>query len=133
MNDIESNIINLLKSQYKLKIEEANFAKGLIPKYILLDRTRNIHSYIVPTLVQDKIIETYYNVSCKSDTLELLYKLQFSSLDRPLFLVFKYELDLFFLDIKNFESCLHEQKNIKTFLDNKIHANEMIPKLKIEL
>ena len=47
MNDFEEKILAKLRKDYRLKIEDANFAKGLIPVKILLDGTRNIHSYLV--------------------------------------------------------------------------------------
>ena len=34
-------------NQFKMKLEVACFSNGYIPKYIILDRTRNIHSYLV--------------------------------------------------------------------------------------
>jgi hypothetical protein len=89
--DWEKEEIESIKRNYKLTIEEACFAKGFIPKHIILDKTRNIHSYIVFGKLEDKSISgTYFSISGNSiiDLTELV-KIQYSSLDRPLFFVLK--------------------------------------------
>jgi hypothetical protein len=83
------NTIALIKKQYKLNIELASFQKGFIPNYILLDKTRNIHSYIVVADYDNSTIGGYYfnkDIDFNSILIELL-KIQYSTLDRPLFLI----------------------------------------------
>lgn len=89
----EEKVINSLYQKYKLTVEEACFAKGWIPKHIILDRTRNIHSYIVFADYSNKVFKGRYFQSISSfqeDVIELV-KIQYSKLDRPLFILYKHE------------------------------------------
>ena len=45
MNDFQEKILTKLRKDYRIKIEDANFAKGLIPVKILLDGTRILILY----------------------------------------------------------------------------------------
>lgn len=89
--DWEENALKNFKKDFQLTIEEACFATNYIPKHIILDKTRNIHSYVVfCTLNNKKLIGTYFSISndFNFDLIELI-KIQFSCLDRPLFILFK--------------------------------------------
>lgn len=93
MKELEQ-IILYLKSELKLKIESANFAQGYIPRDILLDRTRNIHSYIIPCLFNnEKVDSNYWSDTNFIDSLIALLRIQYSQLDRPLFFIIKKDND----------------------------------------
>lgn len=78
------------KKVFGLKIEEANFSKGFIPKHILLDRTRNIHSYIVFCEISDgKSSSIYWDNSLSKENIISIVRTQYSQLNRPLFFVFR--------------------------------------------
>lgn len=87
----KNDILSILKDKYKFNIEKACFAKGAIPKLILLDRTRNIHSYIILCKkTEDNLIsEDFLHGDDLEKNLVEITKIQFSELDRPLFIVFK--------------------------------------------
>lgn len=93
MKELEQ-IILYLKSELKLKIESANFAQGYIPRDILLDRTRNIHSYIIPCLFNnEKVDSNYWSDTNFIDSIIALLRIQYSQLDRPLFFIIKKDND----------------------------------------
>lgn len=105
IKNIEQKIIVTLKKRFKLKIEEACFASGSIPKLIILDRTRNIHSYLIickkdkNNLLSSQFLHGY---NLEKNLIEIT-KIQYSSLDRPLFLVYKNESDKSIKAIEVFE------------------------------
>jgi hypothetical protein len=83
----EKEVLKNFKKYFNLNIEEACFSTNYIPKHIILDKTRNIHSYVVfGKLEKDKLIGSFFSISNSfiGDLIELV-KAQFSSLDRPLF------------------------------------------------
>jgi hypothetical protein len=86
-----NDILSTLRDKYKFKIENACFAVGAIPKLILLDRTRNIHSYIILcNKTGDNLIsKDFLHGDDLEKNLVEITKIQFSSLDRPLFLLFE--------------------------------------------
>ncbi len=85
----EKEIINILYSNYKLKFENACFSEGYIPKHIILDRTRNIHSYVIFICKEGEDYYSRYfkNKSNYSSDLIQILKTQYSQLDRPLFFI----------------------------------------------
>ena len=92
MNNEEHDnaLISRISKMYRLHIESACFANACIPKFILLDRTRNIHSYIIPCRIVDGHIEcSYKNGKTLSESVINLLKIQYSQLDRPVFLLFE--------------------------------------------
>lgn len=127
LEDKEKKAIDILKKQYGLKIETACFATDWIPKYLILDRTRNIHSYIVFFFEDnEKIISRYssYNTSF-INILRRLSEVQYSQLDRPLFLFY---FDKYFklrtTEIEIIKQSLFENKisqsNFQTYFDDSI-------------
>jgi len=86
--EFEISISNKLKQKYKLNIELACFAMGFVPKYILLDRTRNIHSYLMFFRTENQQITSSIceNANLKDRLINVL-RTQYSQLDRPLFLI----------------------------------------------
>lgn len=86
---LENKIIIKLYNEFKLKVEVACFSYGWIPEHILLDRTRNIHSYLVFfKFTKSNIFGRYFTIPefVENSFLHLL-KTQYSNLDRPLFFV----------------------------------------------
>ena len=82
--------IAYFQKTYGLKIEEANFSKGFIPKHIVLDRTRNIHSYIVFCDVNEgNISSQYWDESSYKEGIISVLQTQYSQLSRPLFFIYK--------------------------------------------
>jgi hypothetical protein len=95
IKNVEQKIIFTLKKRFKLKIEEACFASGSIPKLIILDRTRNIHSYLI-ICKKDKnnlFSSQFLHGSNLEKNLIEITRIQYSALDRPLFLIYKNESD----------------------------------------
>ena len=108
-------LIQHFKSKYQLNIEQACFSKGWIPNYIILDRTRNIHSYCV-FILQDDF--TFTNDFINKDLIEFS-KIRFSTLDRPLFIfLISKELNIKFFEIEEFKNLLEEKKINKLNLNN---------------
>jgi hypothetical protein len=108
-------LIQHFKSKYQLNIEQACFSKGWIPNYIILDRTRNIHSYCV-FIFQDDF--TFTNDFINKDLIEFS-KIRYSNLDRPLFIfLISKELNIKFFEIEEFKNLLEEKKINKLNLNN---------------
>lgn len=137
MNNFEEKIISKLKHDYRLKIEDANFAKGLIPVKILLDRTRNIHSYIVVCEKEGNIIESpYWDENNFVTNLKSMLALQFSDLDRPLFFIFESENKLKTIEGNCLREAILENQNMdinKYILDNSFLFNDIITRIHKEL
>ena len=90
----EQYLVSKLQSEYKLKIEEACFSSGWIPKHILLDKTRNIHSYIVFLSISKGNFSGRYFSNENDFCLNVfnIIKTQYSNLDRPLFFIIQDEV-----------------------------------------
>jgi hypothetical protein len=92
MNNINYSIdlITKIYTKYKIKVEEACFSTGFIPKYIILDKTRNIHSYITFIQIEKSKISGDLFEFSKDFLFPLVeyVKIQYSQLDRPLFFLF---------------------------------------------
>lgn len=124
-------LIKHFKSKYQLNIEQACFSKGWIPNYIILDRTRNIHSYCV-FIFQDDF--TFTNDFINKDLIEFS-KIRYSTLDRPLFIfLISKELNIKFFEIEEFKNLLEEKKINKLNLNNLwIDFDSMSSAIKSEL
>ncbi|KAA6333460.1 hypothetical protein EZS27_018128 [termite gut metagenome] len=86
--EFELSISSQLKRQYRLNIESSCFSTGYIPKHILLDRTRNIHSYLLFCRNDNhSIIGSYWERGKLQNELLNILRTQFSKLDRPLFFI----------------------------------------------
>jgi hypothetical protein len=113
--DRDLELIKHFKSKYKLNIEKACFSTGWIPNYIILDRTRNIHSYCVFIFQEDF---TFTNDFINKDLIEFS-KIRYSSLDRPLFIfLISNDLNIKFFEIEEFKNLLEQQKLNKLNLNN---------------
>lgn len=132
---IENKTINLLRTKFKFKIEEACFSKGFIPKYILLDRTRNIHSYLVPMSNTEflQIGKSSFKGSRLESILLEYYKIYYSSLDRPLFLIIENNQTIDFFDISNLKDYFFNTISIEEVFKNKINMIDIYPIIKNEL
>lgn len=85
----EEGVCSLLCKQYKVHIEKACFANGFIPNYILLDSTRNIHSYLEFCKMNDGMLSSSHWDGHSIEGLVQLLRTQYSQLDRPLFFIFQ--------------------------------------------
>lgn len=136
--EIEADICSEFKSKYRLNIEKACFAQNHIPNYILLDSTRNIHSYM-----EFCVLESGHLSSIHWDEGDILgglirvLQVQTSQLDRPLFFIFKEESGTY----KVIESNLVKEHilegnaaTIEDFIiENSDTFSEILPLIKREL
>lgn len=85
----EARMCEILHSKYKLRIEKSCFSTGAMPNYIILDSTRNIHSYVEFCDIQDGVL-TSIHIDNKQPLIGLVdvLRTQYSQLDRPLFFIF---------------------------------------------
>ncbi len=129
--DRDLELIKHFKSKYKLNIEKACFSKGWIPNYIILDRTRNIHSYCVFIFQEDF---TFTSDFINNDLIEFS-KIRYSSLDRPLFVfLISNNLNIKFFEIEEFKNLLEQQKLNKSNLNNLwVEFDSMSSAIKAEL
>jgi hypothetical protein len=139
LNNINSNLIQEIRNQYKINIEVASFANGFIPKHIILDRTRNIHSYLTfIKITSNKIFGEYFShiTDFLTPLLELI-RTQYSQLDRPLFFLYVNDMG----DIQGIESnqirihlLENGSKNIIGFIkSNSISGQNLFKQIKSEL
>lgn len=92
IESFETSISFLLKKEYRLKIEPVSFPNRNIPKYILLDKTRNIHSYLLFCRNKNNVLESaHWNTDKITSRLIHIIQTQYSELDRPLFLIIQDE------------------------------------------
>lgn len=135
-SDFEKEINTQLCKQIRLRIEQACFATGYIPNYILLDSTRNIHSYIEYCNYQNgKLFSSHWD-SESNDGLINLLRTQYSQLDRPLFFIFK--IDGVFRAIESSpirEHLLENRDNniSQFFIEHSDPLREIIPQIIQEL
>ena len=131
-----SKIISQIKNDYKLTLHEACFSKGHIPRFIILDRTRNIHSYID--------FYDYPNLNLRGEKLksndeirEKLIKLcqiQYSTLDRPFFLHVDNHKDSYLIDVSDLRStALSGKLDPMKIRDLRINKRELFQRIKKEL
>lgn len=82
----------LLTKQYRIHIEKACFATDSIPNYILLDSTRNIHSYLEFCVLTNNSLESvHWNTNNLFSGIISVIQTQYSKLDRPLFFIYQNE------------------------------------------
>ena len=124
-------LIKHFKSKYKLNIEKACFSKGWIPNYIILDRTRNIHSYCV-FIFQDDF--TFTQKFINQDLIEYS-KIRYSSLDRPLFIfLISSDFNIKFFEIEEFKNLVENQMLNNISLNNLwVNFDSMSSLIKSEL
>ena len=86
----EARMCEILRSKYKLRIEKSCFSTGAMPNYIILDSTRNIHSYVEFCDIGDGVLTSIHidNKQPLSGLVDVL-RTQYSQLDRPLFFIFQ--------------------------------------------
>lgn len=92
IENFENSMRTFIKKQYRWNLESISFPNKQIPKFILLDKTRNIHSYFVFCRNKHNLLEsTNWQTNNMPTSLTQIIKTQFSELDRPLFLVIQDE------------------------------------------
>jgi hypothetical protein len=136
----ELDYVYAIKNKYRLNIELASFAKGNIPKYILLDKTRNIHSYLVfASIVNNHIVGDYFGNGgdFKNFILELL-RLQYSTLDRPVFLIVDVESEMKIIECNVIREFLINEPNLLKGINGLISdeldiLDDVISRIKAEL
>ena len=136
IKNIESDIISSLRLNYNLKLIEASFSKGYISKYILLDRTKNIHSYYeLGTLDKNKIISRLFTNKKIDNVFVELSKIQYSTLDRPSFLILRDRGGvLHIIDIADIRILLLENKySFQSLCNQMVPILDVIIKIKDEL
>ena len=127
-----------LKSTYRLNVELACFASGFVPKHILLDRTRNIHSYLLFLRNENQhIVTSICDTEHLKDGLINVLRTQYSQLDRPLFLIIQdFDNSLKVIEGNYIREKLLEtpNENIENFLlSNAENFNDIIFSIKKEL
>lgn len=136
--DTEAKLCSELKAKYRLNIEKACFAKNYIPNYILLDSTRNIHSYIeFCALESGHLKSAHWSEKDINNGLIRVLQVQTSQLDRPLFFIYKDEKGIY----KAIESNLVKERilegeaaTIEDFIiTNSDTFSEILPLIKREL
>lgn len=136
MNSKTSKIISQIKSEYKLTLHEACFSQGVIPRFIVLDRTRNIHCYMD---FYDYPSQTLRGEELKSgdEIKEKLIKfcqIQYSTLDRPFFLHVQNHNESFLIDISDLRTtALNGELDYTRIGDLRIDKDELFPRIKKEL
>lgn len=130
---IEEAAAVFLRQNFGIKLEKACFAKGIIPPYLILDRTRNIHSYATFIFKENGTL-SHRGVDASLDIigyLRQLAKIQFSELDRPLFLfLFDDEFKLSASEIEIIKDHLFSnditEENLLSFFDNSNYFPQII-------
>lgn len=141
MNNIQNSkdLITKIYTKYKVKIEEACFSNGYIPKHIILDKTRNIHSYLTFIKVEKSRISGEVFELTKDFLIPIIeyVKIQYSQLDRPLFFIFLDEFgEISGVDASDIRIQLLENggKGIIQFINqNKINGQQLFTQIKNEL
>ena len=137
MNAFEEKILAKLRKDYRLKIEDANFAKGLIPVKILLDGTRNIHSYLVLCEKKEYFLESsYWNKEDFNTNIKSMLSLQYSDLDRPLFFIYFENNKLMLIEGNDIRETILENPNSDIFeymVNNSYKLSDVIFKIIKEL
>lgn len=85
----EAEMCSSLRKKFRLNIEKASFSTNSIPNYILLDSTRNIHSYLEFCQKSgDNLVSTHWGLQDQLKGVLSVVRTQYSQLDRPLFFIF---------------------------------------------
>jgi hypothetical protein len=138
MSEQEIAVIDKIRIEYNLKIEEACFSKGYIPRYIILDKSRNIHSYIVPCYISGKkLISSYWMNLRFEETILQFLKIQYSHLDRPLFFAYIYQNNIMIIEGDDVKNYLCNEKSPDLLMDymieNSYNFSETFKLIKQEL
>ncbi len=138
IKEFESAICANLKKNHRLNIELACFATEYIPKHILLDKTRNIHSYLIFCQNNNgKLSSTYWNEDTINTGLINIVKTQYSQLDRPLFFIIQNtDNTLNIIEGNLIREKLQEGSNDKLtdfILNQSDFFQDVLPKIKKEL
>lgn len=138
MTNFEETSCSALAIKYKLHFENANFSKGLIPRKILLDRTRNIHSYFVFCKLENEVLESiYWTKDNFSKSIKSMIAKQYSDLGRPLFFVFQNKDNKYkAIEGGELREAILEQPDLdinQIIIDSSYSLNDLILKIKKEI
>lgn len=137
MKQFEIEICNALFKLYRLKFEEANFAKGFIPPKILLDGTRNIHSYyVICNHEEGKLKSRFWNDDNFEQNIKSILAVQYSDLDRPLFFIYYNNKNLMVIEGNQLREMLIENPHADIYnyiINNSDKLNDVITKIYKEL
>lgn len=118
----EAEMCSSLRKKYRMNIEKANFSTGCIPNYILLDSTRNIHSYIEFCKKEgNNLTSAHWNNKNQLHGVLSIIRTQYSQLDRPLFFIFPDESgNLYIIESSEVREHLLENRdeNVTAFMVN---------------
>lgn len=85
----EAEMCSSLRKKYRLNIAKASFSTNSIPNYILLDSTRNIHSYLEFCQKDgNNLVSAHWGLQDQLKGVLSVVRTQYSQLDRPLFFIF---------------------------------------------
>ena len=136
MDSRTSKIRSQIKSDYKLTLHKACFSEGHIPRFIILDRTRNIHSYIdfydypSQNLRGEKLRS---NDEIKEKLIKFC-QIQYSTLDRPFFLYISNHKDSYLIDVSDLRvAAFNGELDYIKIRDFRIDKNELFQRIKKEL
>lgn len=137
MKQYENSVCSEINKLYRLKFEDANFAEGLIPQKILLDKTRNIHSYfVICRNFGNQLTSNYWNSRNFDNTIKPLLSLQYSDLDRPLFFIFYIKNDLMAIEGNQIREAVLDNPGINIYefmMSNSDKFSEIVMKIYNEL
>lgn len=134
----EAEMCSSLRKKYRLSIEKASFATDSIPHYILLDSTRNIHSYLEFCQKNgDSLVSAHWGLQDQLKGVLSVVRTQYSQLDRPLFFIFPDEKGtLFIIESEDVREHLLEYRDehVTAFMiDNAEKFQEMFKQIHNEL
>ena len=131
-----SKIISQIKRDYKLTLHEACFSEWHLPRFIILDRTRNIHSYIDFYDYPSQNLRGEKLSSCDEIKEKLIKfcQIQYSTLDRPFFLYIENHKDSYLIDVSDLRAAaLNCELDHMKIRDLRINKNELFQRIKKEL
>ncbi|MBP5721360.1 MAG: hypothetical protein J6W82_09910 [Bacteroidales bacterium] len=137
-HEYEASLCQKLRSKYKINIEKASFSTASIPNYIILDSTRNIHSYVEFCKIEkEQLVSSHWDIKDQLRGVLSVIQTQYSQLDRPLFFMFPDENGVFYsIESSVVREHLLEERDpaITTFMiNNSDKFQDVFPKIHKEL
>ena len=134
----EAEMCASLRKKYRINIEKASFSKASIPNYIILDSTRNIHSYVEFCKIEkEQLVSSHWDIKDQLRGVLSVIQTQYSQLDRPLFFMFPDENGVFYaIESSVVREHLLEERDpaVTTFMiNNSDKFQDVFPKIHKEL
>lgn len=134
----EAEMCSSLRKKYRLNIEKASFSTNSIPNYILLDSTRNIHSYLEFCQKDgNNLVSAHWGLQDQLKGVLSVVRTQYSQLDRPLFFIFPDEKGtLYIIESSDVREHLLEDRDeqVTSFMiDNADKFQDMFKQIHDEL